>query len=165
MRRMHGNAGGALVIALSLLAALVLELLPLPAGLASWQPPWLLIAVLFWTLHRPATLGMTLAWVIGLILDVALGTSLGAHALLFTLATVLTLVAQRMLLALSMIQQALWVAGLTLLQQIVLLWMEGPKPMDGQTLLYLAPALSALLAWPLANLLLMDARRRVERGR
>ena len=154
-----------LIILLSLLIALGLELLPLPAGWGSWQPPWLFLTVLFWGIQRPDTVGMSIAWVTGLILDVAVSSPLGTHALLFTLATALTLVAQRMLLALSMIQQALWVAGLTLLQQILLLWMDGAPSTEGQFLLQLAPTLTALFAWPLLNIALMNTHRRVGRWR
>jgi rod shape-determining protein MreD len=164
-RRMRTDPAAWLIIPSTLLAALVLELLPWPDLLDPWQPPWLLLTVLFWAIRRPDTVGMSIAWIAGLILDVALGSPLGTHALLFTLATTMTLVAQRMLLALSMIQQALWVAFLTLLQQAFLLLMDGHASAEKLMLMSLAPALSALLAWPVINIALMNPQRRLERGR
>lgn len=161
---MNRKRGSLMLIAVSLLAALMLELFPLPSMLQFWQPPWLLLTVLFWSLHQPGFMGLTAAWGAGLVLDGALGSPLGMHALLFTLAATLTLATQRLLLALPMIQQALWGALLTLLFQLIAFAMEGdfasgPERLPPQ----LAPALSVLLAWPLINIVLLEGRRRLMR--
>ncbi|MBD3743428.1 MAG: hypothetical protein IE930_22510, partial [Stenotrophomonas sp.] len=39
-----------LAVLLSLLLALVLELLPFPQHIAEVQPPWLLLIVLYWSI-------------------------------------------------------------------------------------------------------------------
>ncbi|MEW6445106.1 MAG: rod shape-determining protein MreD [Pseudomonadota bacterium] len=159
---MTPNHGGLVLIAISLLAALTVELLPLPNTIQPWQPPWLLLTVLFWALHRPGIIGMTSAWGAGLVYDAALGSPLGAHALLFCLIAALILAAQRLLLALPMIQQALWVSLLVLLHQFMALILEGGFSHGTPALLpHLASALITLLAWPLIHVLLLDKQRRL----
>ena len=109
-----------LAFAACLLLATLLELLPLFRLLNGWGAPWLLIMVVFWSLHIPAIAGIGVAWIAGVLLDAASAAPLGTHALIFTLASALTLAARRLLLALSVVQQALWMALLALMQQGIL---------------------------------------------
>jgi rod shape-determining protein MreD len=116
--------------------------------------------VLFWCLHLPSVAGIGLAWIAGLLFDAASGAPLGSHALIFTLATALTLAAQRLLLTLSVIQQALWVAILVLFQQLMLLLLL-PAGIGTLSLVgYLIPALIALVLWPLIHFVLSSLVRR-----
>ncbi len=108
------------IVATSLLLAMLLELLPLFQLFQGWVAPWLLVMVVFWSLHRPAILGIGVAWLTGLLLDAANATPLGTHALIFTLASALTLAARRLLLAFSVVQQVLWVVLMAFMQQGIL---------------------------------------------
>ncbi|MEW6764463.1 MAG: rod shape-determining protein MreD [Pseudomonadota bacterium] len=159
---MNRKRDGLLLIATSLLAALTLEMVPLPPPLQLWQPPWLLLIVLFWNLHRPGSVGMTIAWLTGLLLDGALGSPLGTHALLFTITTTFVLLGQRLLHSMPMIQQALWMALLAFLHQFVAFAMGGGFDSASASLMpQLAPTISVLLAWPLINIALLNPRRRM----
>jgi rod shape-determining protein MreD len=70
----------------SALLALVLTVLPLPFYLDIARPPFLVLAVLYWSMAAPRAGGVGLGWFSGLLLDVFQGPVLGEHAL--TLAAV-----------------------------------------------------------------------------
>ncbi len=134
-----------LMVALSLLLTMLLELIPLPLALDlnPWRAPWLLVMVVFWILYLPAAIGIGVAWLAGLFLDAASSAPLGTHALVFTLASALTLAARRLLLTFSVIQQAIWIAALSIMQHGILLLILPSTGLSGM----LQSALSAGLFW------------------
>ncbi len=66
-------------IALSLLVALALNVLPL--GRIPWVPDMVLLLLAFWGGHQPLRVGMGAAFVLGLCMDVHQSALLGQHAL------------------------------------------------------------------------------------
>lgn len=70
-----------LMIFLSLSVALVLAILPLPAILLPYRPLWLFLGVAFWTLESPERVGLGVAFVFGVLMDLVVGTVLGEYAL------------------------------------------------------------------------------------
>ena len=72
-----------LFIGLSLLLALALEMLPVGRHAAS--PDLLALVLVFWIVHQPQRVGVGLAFLFGLLIDVHEGAVLGQHALAYTL--------------------------------------------------------------------------------
>ncbi|MEF3193293.1 MAG: rod shape-determining protein MreD [Halothiobacillaceae bacterium] len=149
-----------LAIPFSLLLALVAELLPLPQSIAQLQPPWLLLVVLYWSILQPAALGMTGAWLMGLVLDTIQPSPLGTHAALFTLVVTPVLALQRLLRTLPVAQQALWIAGLVFLYTLGELWLTDRPTVGRITADDFLPVISTLFAWPLIKVLLFHFGRR-----
>ena len=69
------------VMPASLLLALVLGLLPLPQVLQPLRPYWLALVVAYWVLEAPDKAGLGLAFLTGLLADLAFGSLLGEQAL------------------------------------------------------------------------------------
>ncbi len=134
----------------SLILALLLELIPLPSELSAWRAPWLLVMVVFWVLYLPSMMGIGLAWSAGLFLDAANSTPLGTHALIFTLASALTLATRRLLLTFSVFQQAVWVAVLSLMQYGILSLLLPSAGLFG----VVNTTITAALLWVLLHLVL-----------
>lgn len=141
-----------LAFAACLLLATLFELFPLFRLLNGWVAPWLLVMVVFWSLHTPAIAGVGVAWVAGVFLDAASAAPLGTHALIFTLAGALTLAARRLLLALSVIQQALWMALLALMQQGILALILPSA--SSNMLAFVQTGVSSIALWLLLHVLL-----------
>jgi rod shape-determining protein MreD len=80
-----------LTLWLSLAGALVLAVLPLPAVLEPVRPPFVTMAVIYWTMMWPRLCGLLTAFVAGLALDVLYGSLLGQHALALVVVAWLTL--------------------------------------------------------------------------
>jgi rod shape-determining protein MreD len=96
--KMHGRYPGVVLPALTLVGAIVLDLLPLPnaAPLAS-APPLLIAVFYFWTVHRPDLLPPLALFVLGGLLDAVGGLPVGVTSLALLLARALLLSAQRWL--------------------------------------------------------------------
>jgi rod shape-determining protein MreD len=134
-----------LMVAFSLLLTMLLELIPLPLalGINPWRAPWLLVMVMFWIVYRPTVIGIGVAWIAGLFLDATSAAPLGTHALIFTLASALTLAARRLLLTFSVIHQALWMTALSMMQYGILLLILPSTELSGM----FQSAFSAGLFW------------------
>ena len=72
------------VIILSLLIACVLEILPYPPAMIWIKPDWVALVFIFWLICAPDYVGIAYAlFLMGLCMDLLMGTLLGAHAIVF----------------------------------------------------------------------------------
>lgn len=107
------------VMPLSVLAALVLGLLPLPGWLQPLRPYWLALVVAYWVLETPERTGLGFAFLMGLLADLAFGSLLGEQALRLV---ILAFIVQRFRSRLRFFpvsQQALAIGGLLLNDRVV----------------------------------------------
>ncbi len=143
---------------ITLLVALVLNLVPL--GRQPAMPDFLALALVFWNVHQPRRVGVGVAFVLGVLMDVHAGALLGQHALAYTLLSYFAIAMHRRLLWFSVLEQALQVlplfAAAHLVALLVRLASGGAFP--GWSLLA-APALESLL-WPIAAWFLLAPQRR-----
>src|SRR5690606_1150510 len=79
----------------SLLVAFTLNLIPL--GRAPAMPDCLAVAVVFWNVHQPRRVGVGVAFMFGLFMDVHQGALLGQHALTYTLLSYFAIFSHRRL--------------------------------------------------------------------
>ncbi|MBV8250726.1 MAG: rod shape-determining protein MreD [Comamonas sp.] len=147
-----------LFIVITLLLALVINMLPL--GRIVWLPDWLIVLLAFWSLNQPQRVGMGLAFMLGLIMDVDRGALLGQHALAYTLLVYVTGWMSRRLLWFSSPVQALHLLPLFAAAHglQVLLRVAAGGIFPGPWFL-LAPVIETLL-WPVISLLLLAPQRR-----
>ena len=145
-------------IALSLLVALALNLLPL--GQVPAMPDLLALALVFWNVHQPRRVGIGVAFVLGLAMDVHEGSLLGQHALAYTLLSYFAITIHRRLLWFGVWSQMLQVVPLFVAATVVslLVRLAAGAPFPGWSL-FASPLIQALL-WPLATLLLLAPQRR-----
>ena len=78
MSRTYMGRNGAVIV--SLIVAMMLALMPLPGGMSVFRPDWVALMMILWAMTVPRAYGVGVAWVIGLVLDVAQGSLLGQHA-------------------------------------------------------------------------------------
>jgi rod shape-determining protein MreD len=142
----------------SLLVALLLDMLPL--GRLPWMPDFLALVLVFWNVHQPLRVGIGVAFVFGLGMDVHQSALLGQHALSYTTLSFLAALIHRRLLWFTVPSQALQVLPLFALahgvELVIRLLAGGTFP--GWWLL-LAPVLESLL-WPVVSILLLAPQRR-----
>lgn len=145
-------------IGLSLLVALAFNLLP--AGRHAAQPDVLAVVLVFWNVHQPRRVGVGLAFLFGLLMDVHEGALLGQHALAYTLLSYAAITIHRRLTWFGLAEQALQILPVFLAAHLVslLVRMVAGGMFPGWWLL-LAPVFEALL-WPVATLLLLAPQRR-----
>ncbi len=142
----------------SLMAALVLNMLPL--GRLAWMPDFMALVLVFWNVHQPLRVGIGLAFMFGLGVDVHQSSLLGQHALSYTALSFFATMIHRRLLWFSVPSQALQVLPLFAVahgvELIIRLINGGIFP--GWWLL-MAPLLESLL-WPVVSIMLLVPQRR-----
>ncbi len=147
-----------LFIGLSLVGGLAFNLLPW--GRWAALPDALAVVLVFWNVHQPRRVGVGLAFLFGLLMDVHDGALLGQHALAYTLLSFGAISLHRRMLWFDVGQQAIHVLPLFVLAHVVALavrMMAGGMFPGWWTLL--APVFQAMM-WPLASWFLLAPQRR-----
>jgi len=152
------------VIFFSFLAAYALCALEWSGGLLLARPDFVLLVLLFWTMHEPRAIGQGMAFALGLLVDVSDSMLLGQHALAYVLAVYGAQVLRVRILSFGLIEQTLHVLGLFLLASIVMLLLNLLLGADFPGLAYfVSPGLTALLWGPTTAVLHSTAVRRRRR--
>ena len=148
-----------LVIGLSLLLALVADMVPL--GRLVGMPDFLSIVLVFWGVYQPRRVGIVWAFAMGLAVDVHHGAVLGQHALAYSLLSYGAIAfLHRRLPGFSLGAQAMHVLPLFLMAHLLsLLARLVVGGMWPGWMLLLAPLIEAAL-WPIATMLLLAPQRR-----
>lgn len=143
----------------SVLIALILTLVPLPAWLAIIRPDFVVLAVLYWSIQAPRSGGIGLGWMCGLILDVFQGSVLGEHALAVALVAYLGIREHQRIRTKPLLQQSLAVLAVLALYEFVLWAIDGWSGHPLNTALRWVPALTGALLWPVVAPLLARSYR------
>ncbi|MEO6363688.1 MAG: rod shape-determining protein MreD [Caldimonas sp.] len=142
----------------TLLFAFLLNVVPL--GRVPAMPDFLALVLVFWNVHESRRVGVGIAFVFGLLMDVHSGAVLGQHALAYTLLSFFAVTIHRRLLWFAVFSQALQILPLFLGAQAVSLLVRSiAGGMFPGWELILAPVFQALL-WPVATWLLLAPQRR-----
>ncbi|HCV13242.1 MAG TPA: rod shape-determining protein MreD [Candidatus Accumulibacter sp.] len=140
-------------IGCSLAVALLLNLLP--TSLWTGLPDWLALLLVFWSVREPRRVGMGLAFLCGIAMDVADASLLGQHALAYVLAVYGGGSLSRRILWFPLGQQALHVFPLLLLVQLVQVAVRTVAGADFPGFGYFLGPLLATLLWPVLTFLLL----------
>jgi len=151
------------LILLTIIAAILLMMLPLPELLSPLKPYWVALVVIYWSLETRAVISLGLAFLIGLAVDILSGSLLGLHALSLV---VMVFLVQRFRSRIRFFppwQQALSVLALLVNDRIILIWISALLGEPLPTLDYWLPPLVAMAIWPWLFLLLDSFRARIRR--
>ena len=144
----------------SLFLALLLNISPW--GNHAWVPDWFLIALVFWTLNEPRKIGIGIAFIFGLLMDVQTSSILGVHSLSYSLVAFVTIAWHRRILDLSTPSQMFHLLPMFLIASGVnylVFWVtKNSSVFDG--LLIFVPSLVEILLWPAAKWMLSTPQRR-----
>lgn len=148
------------VIPGTLVLALMLTIVPLPAWAMPLRPEWAAIVLIYWVMALPHRVGVGVGWVYGLLLDVLKGALLGQHALGLALVAYLVQHLHQRVRVFPLWQQAISI-GLILFPYLLIgLWIRGIIGRPPGTWWYWAPLFTSILVWPLAFVFLRHLRRR-----
>ena len=153
------SAQGYWVILATLLVALVFALVPLPAWAVWGRPEWLALTLIYWCLALPNRVGIMTALFFGLLLDVLEGAVMGQNALSLVVIALLCLVLYQRVRVFSLLQQSGVVFVLIGVNQLLCQWVQNLQGAGAQSLLFLFPALSSAVIWPLVLHYLRALRR------
>lgn len=131
-----------------------------PMGRVPAMPDVLAVALVFWNVHQPRRVGVGVAFVFGLFMDVHHGALLGQHALAYALLSYFAITVHRRLLWFTVASQAVQILPLFLAAHVVQLVVRvaAGDGFPGWGIM-LAPVLESAL-WPMANWVLLAPQRR-----
>ena len=148
-------------IAFTLVLALMLNLLPL--GRAAWTlavPDWVALSLVFWSIHQPRRVGLTIAWVLGLVVDVNHASLLGEHALAYATLSYFAISLHRRVRWFSMSAQVAHVLPLLLAAQLVNLVIRLIAGGSFPGWSYFASSFVCAALWPVATFVFLAPQRR-----
>lgn len=146
-------------VVITLAVAFGLNLIPVTGLALDLRPDFLALAILYWCILEPRFVGVGVAWMLGLLMDVADATLFGQHALAYALLACLGMYYRRRVLRFRLGSQALHVAvGLLIVLALVLLirLVGGAAPIR---FTYFLSALTGALVWPALAILLQWPQR------
>jgi rod shape-determining protein MreD len=107
------------LLPVSVLVALLLGLLPLPAFLQPARPYWLALVLVYWLIEAPERVGLGFAFIAGLCADLVFGSLLGEQALRLVIMAFIVQRFRAQLRFFPLSQQALAVGGLLVNDRVV----------------------------------------------
>lgn len=146
-------------IAGSLILALVVNLLPWNGMVVLLWPDLVAMVLLYWSIHQPRRVGLSVAWFFGLLMDIADGVLFGQHALAYVIMAYAAYFLHRRIQTFSLWQQALYVLGLMLLMQAVMVLVRLAFGAAFPGVLYFAGSTVGAALWPLVSLVLQTPQR------
>lgn len=138
------------LIPVTFLAALIIDRMAVPASLAVFRPDLVAIMVIYWSLMAPHRVGVTVAWVLGLLVDVASGGLMGLTAAVLSLQAYGCLLCHQQVRVLPRFQQMLFVLIILVVGKMLaaaVLGVTGRLPPPGFWLTL--PA--TVLLWPIVE--------------
>lgn len=136
------------LVALTIIAAILLALLPLPEVLSDLKPYWVALVVIYWAMETRNILNMGIAFLIGLLLDVLSGSLMGLHALSLVVMVFLVKRFRSRLRFFPPWQQALSVLALLVNDRIILIWITALLGEEIPTWKYWLSPLIGMVIWP-----------------
>ncbi len=151
---------GGWVILASFIIALLLTTIPLPGWLNDWRPAWVAMMLIYWCIVLPERVGIGIAWLLGLMLDVHTGALLGQNALGLSVIAYLTLRLHKQIRLFPPLQQSVLICFYLLLFQFLTLWIRGIIGVPPQHWSFWAPVVSSMLLWPVFFIIMRATRRK-----
>lgn len=144
---------------ISQLVAYICILFPWSGLALSIRPDFMLLVILFWLLRAPNLCNVGTAWLMGLLMDLAMGGIFGQYALAYTITAFFAVIYQRRLVLFSRTQQLLYVLSLLVLSQLILLILKAFAGSEFIGWHYFIPSLSGAVLWQIAMALGLNTGR------
>ena len=127
----------------SIVIAMCFNVAAWPQPMALFNPDWILLVLIYWTLATPERAGIFSGWAIGLLTDVLTGRMLGQHALTYSLVVYMCLKLHKRLRQYPLLQQGL------LSSQLIIFWIENTQNTTHFQAHFWLPIITGTFCWPL----------------
>jgi rod shape-determining protein MreD len=156
---------GAGLVFFSFVGAYLLSVLPWSGAWLLARPDFMLLVLLFWTIHQPRSIGQGMAFALGLLMDVSDSMLLGQHAFAYVIAVFGAQVLRVRILSFHIPEQTLHVLGITVVTSAVMLLLNLLLGAEFPGFAYfISPIVTAMLWGPVNWLLYLPAVRRRREG-
>lgn len=141
------------LIAITVIGALLVNLVPLPVRLSEVRPDFCALVLVYWGIHQPRRVGFTIAFLLGLCIDIVEASLFGQHALVYVVLLFTAIALHRRVLNFSLAGQSLHILPLLVAGELIAMAIrllagdEMPAPAH-----FVGPLIGALLWIPLCVL-------------
>lgn len=148
------------VIWLTIFIGLLLQIMPWSASFYIFKPHWLMLILIYWIVALPHRVGITTAFLIGIIIDLFLGSILGVHGFIFSVIAYLVMFRFQLIRNLALWQQSFIIFSLSIIYDLLVLLFQIIiyRMMTISPLIFLSSLVDGLL-WIWIFLLLRQIRR------
>lgn len=133
---------------LTIAVAMVLRVISIWPALDTFNPDWIVLVLIYWSIALPERFGVFTAWSVGLLTDVLTGRLLGQYALIYALIAYFSIREHRRLRQFPMIQQCVFVLFCLFGSQSIIFGTETMQAGNRLTLEFWYPAITGTLVWP-----------------
>ncbi len=117
---MNQRSRGVLIIWVTFFVALVLQSMPRLGGILEFlHPSWLLLTIFYWVLALPNRVNIGTGLILGMILDLMIGSTLGVHGLVMSISVYIVASNYLVIRNLAILQQAFLVAAISALAILI----------------------------------------------
>ena len=124
-----------------------------------YRPDWVFLVLGYWALALPERVNVGVAFIVGLVLDLLLGTSIGVHSFAMSLSVFVLAANYQRLRNYSVWQQAIVIGILCALYNLVVFWLMHLLTDIYFMLTYMWPVITSMVIWPWIFWLLRRVRR------
>jgi len=145
-------------ILLSLIFSVILTISTFPLG--SFSPDWTQLFLIYWILAAPLSIGLLSSWIVGLVLDVVLGSTLGINALMYTIISYLVFKIHHIARYITVFQQSIVIIAILLIKFTLVLWIDSILSINNYNISLYWSCLTSAVCWPLVFYSLRVIRRK-----
>ncbi len=146
------------VILLTFAAALILAIFPIGNANGWLRPEFVPVLVIYWVMVMPQQSSIFLLWCLGCVLDLLEGVALGQHAMALMVVAYVCLLSYQRMRNYTLWHQAFFVFVIIGLHQLIDNWVHSLQGNAAQSLVFLLPAFTSALMWPIIWLALEKLR-------
>jgi rod shape-determining protein MreD len=136
----------------TLIGALLLTMLPLQGIFLHLRPDFVALTIFYWSIHQPHRVGMSVAFGMGLLVDVSNAGILGQHAMAYCVITYIAVILHRRLRYFNPTQQAPQIGLILLLMQFIILIIGLLSGYRFPGWYFFLATITGMLIWPLITL-------------
>lgn len=143
----------------SLVIALLLNLLPLQGISLILRPDFVALTILYWSINQPQHLGISIAFLMGLFIDVSNVSILGQHAMAYSIVAYIAFVLHRRLRIFNPLQQVPQIVLILILMQVIILLTGVIGGADFPGWHFFLASVTGMLTWPFISFILGILRK------
>jgi rod shape-determining protein MreD len=136
-------------LAITIFLGMLLTILPLPAQFFWFYPSWVLMILIFWLTFFPDRVNLFVFWLVGLLMDLLMGTLIGQTAFIFVAIAYIILRFFNRFASFVIWRQSLLILLLTAINMFLVYCINAlTGDMSLHVIYFSTPLLNALL-WPI----------------